>query len=82
MNGRKRRQTVDPRSRFSTHDYGPIRDTDMINFGIKLLLSQNWGACVYTGIWKKDFRGSRAPRIMSARVPLRIDRNQLVRMQH
>ena len=26
MNGRKRRQTVDPRSRFSTRDCGPIRD--------------------------------------------------------
>ena len=27
------------------------------NFGIKSLLSQNWGACVYTKIWKEE-RGS------------------------
>ena len=43
------------------------------NFGIKLLLSQNWGACVYTGIWKKGLRSSRAPEIMSARDQLRVD---------
>ena len=24
------------------------------NFGIKSFLSQNWGACVYTKIWKKN----------------------------
>ena len=24
------------------------------NFGIKSFLAQNWGACVYTEIWKKN----------------------------
>ena len=24
------------------------------NFGIKLFLSQNWGACVYTKIWEEE----------------------------
>ena len=48
---------VDPRSRFSTRDYRPIGDTRRDNFGIKLLLSQNWGACVYTKIWKKSRKG-------------------------
>ena len=24
------------------------------NFGIKLLLSQNWGACIYTKIWEEE----------------------------
>ena len=48
---------VDPRSRFSTRDCRPIGDTDAIIFGIKLLLSQNWGACVYTKIWKKSHKG-------------------------
>ena len=50
------------------------------NFGIKSLLSQNWGACVYTRIWKKDFRGSKAPKTMSTRDQLCVDQKQLIRM--
>jgi len=38
--------------------------------------------CVYTRIWKKDLRSSRAPKIKSARNQLRADRNQLIWMQH
>ena len=30
MGGRRQRQTVDPRSRFPTHDCGPIKNTEMI----------------------------------------------------
>ena len=30
------------------------------NFGIKLLLSQNWGACVYTKIWEEKNMGTRS----------------------
>ena len=34
------------------------------NFGIKLLLSQNWGACVYTKIWREECGSSKASKIM------------------
>ena len=34
------------------------------NFGIKSLLSQNWGACVYTKIWKEEHGNSKASKIM------------------
>ena len=37
---------------------------------------------VYTRIWKKDFKGSKAPKTMSTRDQLRVDRKQLIRMQH
>ena len=29
------------------------------NFGIKPFLSQNWGACVYTKIWKEEHEKSK-----------------------
>ena len=29
------------------------------NFGIKLFLSKNWGACVYTKIWKDEHGNSK-----------------------
>ena len=38
--------------------YGKRRNR---NFGIKLLLSQNWGACVYTKIWRGKRGDSEAP---------------------
>ena len=34
------------------------------NFGIKSLLSQNWGACVYTKIWREERRNSKASKIV------------------
>ena len=37
---------------------------------------------VYTKIWKKSRRDSKASKIMSSRNQLRADRNQLIRMQH
>ena len=33
------------------------------NFGIKLFLSQNWGACVYTKIWEEECGNSKLPRL-------------------
>ena len=33
------------------------------NFGIKLFLSQNWGACVYTKIWEEVRGNSKLPRL-------------------
>ena len=30
------------------------------NFGIRLLLSQNWGACVYTKIWEEKNAGTQS----------------------
>ena len=33
------------------------------NFGIKLFLSQNWGACVYTKIWEEERGNSKLPRL-------------------
>ena len=35
---------------------------------------------VYTEIWKKSCRDSKAPKIMSSRNQLREDQNQLIRM--
>ena len=32
------------------------------NFGIKLFLSQNWGACVYTEIWEEEHGDLKLPR--------------------
>ena len=34
------------------------------NFGIKSFLYQNWGACVYTKIWKEEHGNSKASKIM------------------
>ena len=39
-------------------------------------------AVVYTRIWKNDFRGLEASKTMSVRDQLRVDRKQLIRMQH
>ena len=36
---------------------------------------------VYTKIWKKSRRDSKAPKIMSSRNQLHADRNRLIRMQ-
>ena len=44
------------------------------NFGIKSLLSQNWGACVYTKIWEKNAGTQRLPRSSQSRNRLRKDR--------
>ena len=33
------------------------------NFGIKSLLSQNWGLCVYAKIWEKNAGTRRLPRL-------------------
>ena len=37
---------------------------------------------VYTKIWKKSHRNSKAPKIMSSRNQLCADRNQLIQMQN
>ena len=37
---------------------------------------------VYTKIWKESHRDLKAPKIMSSRKQLRVDQNQLIRMQH
>ena len=37
------------------------------NFGIKSLLSQNWGACVYTKIWKEERGNSKASKLRPSR---------------
>ena len=34
------------------------------NFGIKSLLSQNWGAYVYTKIWREERGNSKASKIV------------------
>ena len=52
------------------------------NFRTKFLLSQNWGACVYTKIWKESHRDPEAPRIVSSRDQLRADQKQLIQMQN
>ena len=33
------------------------------NFRIKSFLSQNWGTCVYTKIWKEERGNSKLPRL-------------------
>ena len=38
------------------------------NFGIKSLLSQNWGACVYTKIWGEEHRNSKLPGLCHQRI--------------
>ena len=48
------------------------------NFGIKSLLSQNWGACVYTKIWKKNAGIRRLLRLCQSRNRLHKDRYQLI----
>ena len=52
------------------------------NFGIKLFLSQNWGACVYTKIWEEERENSKLPRLCQLRNRLHKDRYQLIRMRH
>ena len=45
------------------------------NFGIKSLLSQNWGgACVYTKIWEKNAGTLWLPKLCQSRNRLRKDR--------
>ena len=48
------------------------------NFGIKSFLSQNWGACVYTKIWKEECMNSKLPRSCPLRNRLHKDRYQLI----
>jgi len=48
------------------------------NFGIKSLLSQNWGACVYTKIWEKDAGTRRLLRVCQSRNQFHEDRYQPV----
>ena len=50
--------------------------------GVQLCGRGSCNTSVYTRIWKKDFRGSRAPRIMSARDQLRVDQNKLIQIRH
>ena len=52
------------------------------NFGIKSLLSKNWGACVYTKIWEKNVGTRRLPRLCKSRNRLYEDRYQLIQMRH
>ena len=52
------------------------------NFGIKSLLSQNWGACVYTKIWEKNAGTQRLPRLCQSRNRLHEGRYQLIQMRH
>ena len=52
------------------------------NFGIKSLLSQNLGACVYTKIWEKNARIQRLPKLCPSRNQLHKDRYQLIQTQH
>ena len=40
------------------------------NFGIKSLLSQNWGACVYTKIWGEKCGNSKVPKLCRSRTQL------------
>ena len=82
MSWHRRWQTVDPRSRFSTRDCGPIGGTDVI------ILESNYfypkiGGHVFTPKFrKKNYRNSKAPKIMSSRNRLHESRYQLIRMQH
>ena len=43
-------------------------------FRIKSLLSQNWGACVYTKFWEEKRGNSKLPRLCQSRNRLRKDR--------
>ena len=43
------------------------------NFGIKSILSQNWGAHVYTKIWEKNAGIRRLPRLCQSRNRLHKD---------
>ena len=43
------------------------------NFGIKSLLSQNWGACVYTKIWEENAGIRRLPKLCPSRNRLHKD---------
>ena len=44
------------------------------NFGIKSLLSKNWGACVYTKIWEEERGNSKLPKLCRSRTRLYEDR--------
>ena len=44
------------------------------NFGIKSLLSQNWGACIYSKIWREKRRNSKLPNYVDQGIDcIRID---------
>ena len=43
------------------------------NFVIKSLLSQNWGACVYTKIWREKCGNSKLPKLCRSRNRLHKD---------
>ena len=47
----------------------------------EFILYLGQGMIVYTEIWKKSRRDSKAPKIMSPRNKLRADQKQLIRMQ-
>ena len=51
------------------------------NFGIKSLLSQNWGACVYTKIWREKHKNSKLLKLCRSRNRLHKDRYQLIQMR-
>ena len=44
------RQTVDPRSRFSTRDYGPIRDADIIIWNKITFIPKLGGMCLHQNL--------------------------------
>ena len=50
MNGRKQRQTVDPRSWFSTHDCGPIKDADRIILEENYFYPKIGGMCLHQNL--------------------------------
>ena len=50
------------------------------NFGIKSLLSQNWGACVYTKIWREECGNSKFLRLCQSTNRLHKDRYQLIQI--
>ena len=50
------------------------------NFGIKSLLSQNWGACIYTKIWREKRGNSKLPKSCQSRKRLHNGRYQLIQI--
>ena len=65
-------------SRLDLGDNGKVI-TDYRNHGIIRILI-DLVVSVYTKIWKKSCRDSKAPKIMSSRNQLYVDRNQLIWM--
>ena len=52
------------------------------NFGKKILLSQNWGACVYTKIWKESHRDQKLPGSYHQGISCGRIRKKLIQMQN